>query len=50
MSNGPVQETKGVSVQVLATVDLESEIEGLEGRQLRMRIVHGARRRLRPGS
>jgi quercetin dioxygenase-like cupin family protein len=39
MSNEPVHETKGVSVQVLATVDLASEIDGLEGRQLRMRMV-----------
>ena len=32
-------ETKGVAVEVLATVDLAREIEGMEGRQLRMRIV-----------
>jgi quercetin dioxygenase-like cupin family protein len=40
MSNeeaGP--ETKGVSVEVLATVDLGLEIEGMAGRQLRMRMV-----------
>jgi quercetin dioxygenase-like cupin family protein len=32
-------ETKGVSVELLATVDLGPEIEGLAGRQLRMRRV-----------
>ena len=40
MSNeqtGP--ETKGVTVQLLATVDLGPEIEGMDGRQLRMRMV-----------
>ena len=34
-----VPETKGVSVELLATVDLDGEIEGMEGRQLRMRMV-----------
>jgi quercetin dioxygenase-like cupin family protein len=32
-------ETKGVTVKLLATVDLGSEIEGMAGRQLRMRMV-----------
>jgi uncharacterized cupin superfamily protein len=32
-------ETKGVTLGLLATVDLGAEIEGLAGRQLRMRIV-----------
>jgi quercetin dioxygenase-like cupin family protein len=32
-------ETKGVAEQVLATVDLADEIEGMAGRQLRMRMV-----------
>jgi quercetin dioxygenase-like cupin family protein len=32
-------ETKGVTVQQLAVVDLGPEIEGMAGRQLRMRIV-----------
>ena len=32
-------ETTGVAVRVLATVDLGGEIEGMEGRQLRMRMV-----------
>lgn len=32
-------ETRGAAVQVLATVDLAGEIEGMEGRQLRMRMV-----------
>lgn len=40
MSNdegGP--ETRGVTVENLATVDLGHEIEGMEGRELRMRMV-----------
>lgn len=32
-------ETKGVTVQLLSTMDLGPEIEGMEGRQLRMRRV-----------
>src|SRR3954454_17000304 len=32
-------QTRGVSVELLATVDLGAEIEGMEGRQLRMRMV-----------
>lgn len=32
-------ETKGVAVEVLATVDLTDEIEGMEGRHLRLRMV-----------
>jgi quercetin dioxygenase-like cupin family protein len=36
-SAGP--ETRGVSMQLLGTVDLAGEIEGMEGRQLRMRMV-----------
>ncbi len=32
-------ETKGVTVKLLATVDLGLEIEGMEGRQFRMRKV-----------
>jgi quercetin dioxygenase-like cupin family protein len=32
-------ETKGVTVELLATVDLGPEIQGLEGRRLRMRMV-----------
>jgi quercetin dioxygenase-like cupin family protein len=32
-------QTRGVSVQVLAAVDLGPEIEGMAGRQLRMRLV-----------
>ncbi len=40
MSNEPVaHEARGVAVQFLATVDLAGEIEGMEGRQLRMRMV-----------
>jgi quercetin dioxygenase-like cupin family protein len=34
-----VPETSGVVTEELATVDLAGEIEGLEGRQLRMRLV-----------
>jgi quercetin dioxygenase-like cupin family protein len=32
-------ETKGVTVDLLAAIDLGPEIEGMEGRQLRMRMV-----------
>jgi quercetin dioxygenase-like cupin family protein len=32
-------ETRGVTVDVLATVDLAREIDGMDGRQLRMRMV-----------
>jgi quercetin dioxygenase-like cupin family protein len=32
-------ETKGVTVKLLAALDLGSEIEGMAGRQLRMRMV-----------
>ena len=40
VSNAPVtHETTGVSVQVLTTVDLAGEIEGMEGRRLRLRMV-----------
>jgi quercetin dioxygenase-like cupin family protein len=40
MSNEPVApETKGVTVKLLATVDLGAEIDGMERRQLRMRMV-----------
>ncbi len=34
-----VPETKGVTVELLSTVDLGPEIEGMAGRQLRMRLV-----------
>jgi quercetin dioxygenase-like cupin family protein len=40
VNNGPATpKPKGVAVQVLATVDLAGEIEGMTGRQLRMRMV-----------
>jgi quercetin dioxygenase-like cupin family protein len=40
MSNPEVvPETKGVSAKLLASLDLGSEIKGMEGRQLRMRMV-----------
>ena len=32
-------ETRGVETRLLATVDLAGEIDGMEGRQLRMRLV-----------
>lgn len=32
-------ETKGVAVELLAALDLGAEIEGMAGRQLRMRLV-----------
>src|SRR5512142_2888614 len=35
----PGPETAGVAVKLLATVDLGPEIEGMGGRQLRMRMV-----------
>ena len=34
-----VHETKGVTVKLLSVVDLGPEIEGMAGRQLRMRMV-----------
>ncbi len=34
-----VPETKGISVKLLATVDLGPEIEGMAGHHLRMRMV-----------
>jgi quercetin dioxygenase-like cupin family protein len=34
-----VPETKGITVKLLATLDLGPEIEGMAGRQLRMRMV-----------
>jgi len=40
MSNKPTAlETKGVTVTLLAALDLGPEIEGMAGRQLRMRMV-----------
>ena len=36
-ATGP--ETRGVTVTLLATVDLDAEIEGMAGRQMRMRMV-----------
>ena len=40
MSNDqPAHETKGVSVELLETIDLGPEIEGMAGRQFRMRMV-----------
>jgi quercetin dioxygenase-like cupin family protein len=38
-ADGQAPETKGVKVEQLAAVDLGPEIEGMAGRQLRMRIV-----------
>lgn len=37
MNHELVPETRGVTAQLLATIDLGPEIEGMEGRQLRMR-------------
>lgn len=34
----PVPETRGVTSELLATVDLGAEIDGMAGRQLRMRM------------
>jgi quercetin dioxygenase-like cupin family protein len=38
-SEEAAHETKGVTSEVLATVDLGPEIEGMAGRELRMRLV-----------
>jgi quercetin dioxygenase-like cupin family protein len=38
-SEQSVHETRGVTVSLLAALDLGPEIEGMEGRQLRMRLV-----------
>lgn len=38
-SEQPAPETRGVTVKLLAAVDLGPEIEGMTGRQLRMRMV-----------
>ncbi len=38
-SEQPTPQTKGVTVKLLATVDLGPEIEGMAGRQLRLRRV-----------
>ena len=32
-------ETRGVTTELLATIDLGAEVEGMTGRQLRMRMV-----------
>jgi quercetin dioxygenase-like cupin family protein len=37
--NQPAPETRGVTTTLLQTVDLGPEIEGMAGRQLRMRMV-----------
>jgi hypothetical protein len=37
MSSEEAPETRGVTVELLATVDLGPEIEGMTGRRLRMR-------------
>ena len=40
MSEGPVvPQSRGVTVELLAAVDLGPEIQGMDGRQLRMRMV-----------
>ncbi|GAA2161773.1 cupin domain-containing protein [Pedococcus bigeumensis] len=39
MSEPAAPQTKGVEVQLLGTVDLGPELPGMEGRQLRMRMV-----------
>jgi quercetin dioxygenase-like cupin family protein len=40
MSDQPATpESKGVTSELLATIDLGAEIEGMEGRQFRMRMV-----------
>jgi quercetin dioxygenase-like cupin family protein len=39
MSQEPVAETRGVTTELLSLVDLGPEIEGMEGWQLRMRMI-----------
>ena len=39
MNDRVAPETNGVAAEVLASIDLGPEIEGMEGRQLRMRLV-----------
>jgi len=39
MSDEAAPETKGVTVELLAALDLGPELEGMAGRQLRMRMV-----------
>ena len=39
MDERSAQETRGVTVELLAELDLGAEIEGMAGRQLRMRMV-----------
>ena len=39
MNEQAAPETKGVTVELLETVDLGPEIEGMAGRRLRMRMV-----------
>ena len=39
MALEPAPETKGVTVKLLSALDLGPEIEGMAGRQLRMRMV-----------
>ena len=39
MTDEPAIETRGVTVTLLGTVDLGAEIEGMAGRELRMRMV-----------
>ena len=38
-SEPALPETKGITVKLLSTLDLGPEIEGMAGRQLRMRLV-----------
>ncbi len=45
MSHDEVPPTKGVTVELLAAVDLGPEIQGMEGHELRMRMVT-----MQPGS
>jgi quercetin dioxygenase-like cupin family protein len=39
MTEQTAPQTRGVDVELLATVDLAPEIEGMQGRRLRMRMV-----------
>jgi quercetin dioxygenase-like cupin family protein len=39
MSDGETRSTEGVTVEVLETIELDDEIDGMAGHQLRLRLV-----------
>ena len=42
MSEEQVPETRGVSSELLATIDLGAELDGMDGRRLRMLSAGGS--------